>query len=344
MDNIFFRLSCEYPSLSLSEVRAIMEAERIPYKFKNSPPCIFRVLMPIDHVDIILKRSSMTLFGAKELVFCTADHENIIKSCKDVDWAFISGRSFCVRVKRLLASSTNLSTKMLEIEIGRLINNSLGGSAYVNLENPDVTIIGVLSGGYFILGVLIGESSRRTFHSRWVGSRPFIHPSSLNPIISRLFVNLCRARRGSIFLDPFCGSGGFLIEAALIGCEVIGLDIDEKMIHGCKRNMNFFGFNNFHLMLGDARNLPFRFVNYVATDPPYGRTASTKGTNLKYLLLDFLKDIRDLLSKDGYLCLAAPSNVGLSNLGLDVGFNLVESHLMRVHKSLVREICVFKYG
>ncbi|MEM0085220.1 MAG: methyltransferase domain-containing protein [Candidatus Methanomethylicia archaeon] len=342
MEDVFFRLSCEHESLPTAEVKAVMEAERIPYKSKFSPPCIFRVSMPLKYVDIILKRSGMVFFCAKELVFCDANYDSIFKSCRDVDWSFISNKSFCVRVKRVLASSTDLSTRFLEFEIGRIISNSLSGSTHVNLKSPDVTIIGVLSGGNFILGVLLGESLRSTFYSRWVGNRPFIHPSSLDPIVSRLFVNLCRARRGEIFLDPFCGSGGFLIEAALIGCEVIGLDVDEKMLRGCKLNMESLGLKGFHLFLGDARKVPFKSVRYVATDPPYGRTASTKGMNLKDLLIDFFEEMKTLLSKDGYLCLASPYTIGLSHLGLSMGFNLIESHLMRVHKSLVREICIFK--
>ncbi|MEM2136376.1 MAG: methyltransferase domain-containing protein [Candidatus Methanomethylicia archaeon] len=342
MENIFFRLSCEHSSLPIAEIKAIMEAENIPYKHKFSPPCTLRVSMPLNYVDVVLKRSSMTLFCAKELVFCDAEYKSIIKSCRDVDWSFLSGKSFYVRVKRVLSSSMMLSTRILELEIGRIINDSLHGCAHVNFKSQDITIIGILSGDNFILGIFLGESSRSVFHSRWVGYRPFIHPSSLDPITSRLFVNLCRVRRGNVFLDPFCGFGGLLIEAALIGCEVIGLDVDEKMIRGCKSNMEFLGINRFHLILGDARSLPLKSINYVATDPPYGRTASTKGMNLKILLLNFLEEMKVLLSKNGYVCLAAPINIGLSYLGLNAGFNLVESHLMKVHKSLIREICVFK--
>ncbi|MCS7097055.1 MAG: THUMP domain-containing protein [Candidatus Methanomethylicia archaeon] len=338
---MFFRLSCEHESLPAAEVKAILEAERIPHKFLYSPPCIFRVSMPIDFVNRILNRSSMVFFGAKELLFCDADEDLIFRLCRDIDWSFLLTKSFCVRVKRIFSSSMNLSTKSLESEIGRLILNSLNGASKVNLDNPDVTLIGVLSGGKFVFGILLGEVNRGKFFSRWAGIRPFIHPSSLDPIISRLFVNLCRARSGGIFFDPFCGFGGFLIEAALIGCRVIGLDIDKRMLRGCMYNMRFFNLNNFDLVMGDARYLPFKCIDYVATDPPYGRTASTKGVNLKNLIFVFLSEIYTLLSENGYICLATPNYIGLSEVGFSIGFKLIESHIMKVHKNLIREICVF---
>ncbi|NHV11725.1 MAG: methyltransferase domain-containing protein [Candidatus Verstraetearchaeota archaeon] len=342
MENFFLRLSCEHPSLPMAEVKAILEAERIPYTLNTSLPCVFRFSSSKESIRTILKRSSMAFFGARELVFCNADYDSIIRACRDVDWSFLHGKSFYVRVHRVLSSSANLSTRTLESMIGEVIYKSLNGSARVKFDSPEEIIVGVLSGGGFLLGVFLGESCRGDFHSRWVGNRPFIHPSSLTPIISRLFVNLCRARPGGLFFDPFCGFGGFLIEAALIGCEVVGLDIDIKMIMGCLSNLRYFNIKNYNLILGDAKHLPFKSVNFVATDPPYGRTASTKGMNLKSLIKCFLQDIYGLMSKDGYICIAAPENVDLKNIGLDVGFKLVESHVMRVHKSLIREVCVFK--
>jgi len=45
-------------------------------------------------------------------------------------------------------------------------------------------------------------------------------------------VNLSGARRE--VLDPFCGTGGVLIEAGLIGLEVYGFDIQQSMVEGCK--------------------------------------------------------------------------------------------------------------
>jgi hypothetical protein len=42
---------------------------------------------------------------------------------------------------------------------------------------------------------------------------------------------------GEWILDPFCGTGGTLIEAALIGCREAGTDADLEMIAGSRKNL-----------------------------------------------------------------------------------------------------------
>ncbi|WP_243681100.1 hypothetical protein [Vulcanisaeta souniana] len=46
--------------------------------------------------------------------------------------------------------------------------------------------------------------------------------------IARLLVNLSRADYGSVFLDPFVGSGLIAYEAAMIGAYVMGIDINLR--------------------------------------------------------------------------------------------------------------------
>ena len=122
----------------------------------------------------------------------------------------------------------------------------------------------------------------------------------------------------------------------------MGLDVDKLMVDGSEINLRYYVSEPWNLILGDAKNLPLRAVDCIATDPPYGRSASTKGWKLNLLLRRFLEEASSLLRKGGYLCLGAPSTVDLSSLGVDAGFKLVESHRMRVHKNLTRVVCVFK--
>jgi len=342
LDNIFFSLSCEHPTLPRAEVSAILEAENIPFKVKFSIPGVYRIEAPLSSISVIVKRASMVFSGCREIVFCKGNYNSIFNTCKSVDWSFLRGRRFLVRVRRVMGSCSGVSTILLERKIGSIIYNSLDGEASVDLHNPKFLLQGVLSEGFFILGLVLGRVKRGKFNARRPKFRPFHHPSSLDPFICRLFVNLSRARMGSLFLDPFCGSGGFLIEAAMIGCKVIGLDVDKAMIKGCKLNMKYYGLNPLSLVKGDARHLPFRKVNCIATDPPYGRSASTKGLSLKELLADFFSEVSAVLVRGGHICIASPSNIDLTSMGLNSGFTLVETHMMRVHKSLTRIICVFK--
>ncbi|MCS7386353.1 MAG: THUMP domain-containing protein [archaeon GB-1867-005] len=339
---LFFIVSGEHPSLPFSEVLAILEAESVCFSVLQRLPAVLRLEAELEACSAVCSRASMTFSCCEELFCCSADYDEIFASCREVDWSFIRGGRYAVRVRRVMRSSPHISTRVLEREIGAIIYSSLSGEAKVDLNNPEFLLQGVLTGDIFVLGLAIGRVRRGDFNARRPKFRPFFHPSSLDARISRLFVNLCRARRGDIFLDPFCGAGGFLIEAGLVGCRVVGLDIDRKMVSGAKANLNFFGVNPVSIMIGDARHLPFRRVDCIATDPPYGRSASTAGFRLEELLRDFLHEAYGVLRVGGYLCIAAPFELMLEDLSVEAGFKVVEVHRMRVHRSLTRTIAVLK--
>jgi len=61
---------------------------------------------------------------------------------------------------------------------------------------------------------------------------------SIPPRLALIMVNLSHAGRG-ILLDPFCGIGTILQEAALAGADIRGTDIDEEAIKGCLTNLRW---------------------------------------------------------------------------------------------------------
>jgi len=339
---VFFTLWGGHPSLPFSEVRAILEAEGFNYKVVDELPQLLRCIVKPECVNAILSRASMTRTCCLELFECGDDVEEILRNVRDVDFeSLLRGcRSYAIRVRRFQGSSTHIRSLKLERDIGDIVWSSL--PIKVDLENPEVVLEGILTGGRFVFGKLLGEVSTKSFRSRRVELRPFPHPSAMQPILARCMVNLSRPKSGDTLLDPFCGSGSLLLEASLIGCRVIGVDAKRRMIEGCLRNLLHYGVKEFSLLVGDARKLPLFETDCISTDPPYGRSATTLKTPIGELLRDFLSEVVDRVSVDGCICLASPKHVGLSEVGRELGLKLVESHFMYVHKSLTREIAVFK--
>ena len=105
---------------------------------------------------------------------------------------------------------------------------------------------------------------------------------------------------GDLVLDPFCGTGGILIEAGIMGARVVGADIDERMVEGTIKNLNYCGVKDYEVFQADAREieLPYK-VNAIATDPPYGISASTGGEESKNLYAQSLVTMEKLLTDDG---------------------------------------------
>ncbi|MEM1657818.1 MAG: methyltransferase domain-containing protein [Candidatus Jordarchaeales archaeon] len=336
----FFLLSGENEKLSQGELKAILEASGLPFSFSASGRV---AIVETDYrvAQLILERSAMCHYGCL-LVAESPPSLNLLfdaLSSSPINSIVSPTDSFAVRAKPVNPLPYEVDTMLLERTLGEFVKKMT--DARVNLKNPNKLLVCLLTEKEFLFGLCIGRSARKSFRLRPTRYRPFMTSSSMSPFTARTMVNLARALSGHILLDPFCGSGSILIEAALIGCRVVGGDIDPRMVRGAKANFNYYQIDG-DLLIGDARYLPFSSVDRVVTDPPYGRAASTKGVPLDVLLQHFLSSMSSVLKKGGWLCMACPSNVNVERY-MDVhDFKIVETYQVRVHGGLTRKIVVSK--
>jgi tRNA (guanine10-N2)-dimethyltransferase len=165
----------------------------------------------------------------------------------------------------------------------------------------------------------------------------------MNPKLARCMVNLSRVNEGDLLLDPFCGTGGILIEAGLIGCKVVGSDIYWKMKNGTSINLDYYGIKDYRTFNLDVRELKmYEKVASVVTDPPYGISTSTGDIEGDDIFKEFFKSIYDNMRDDAYLCMASPHYVDLKPMADEVGFEIVEQYGIKMHRSLTRIISVIR--
>ena len=128
-----------------------------------------------------------------------------------------------------------------------------------------------------------------------------------------------------------------------MGAKVIGVDIDEKMVNGTIKNLNYCGVKDYKVFQGDARkiNLPNK-VKAIATDPPYGISASTGGEESQNLYAEALVTMEEILTDTGRLCMATPHYMDIEELIQGTNFEIIEQHHIRMHKSLTRVISILK--
>jgi len=70
--------------------------------------------------------------------------------------------------------------------------------------------------------------------------RPIQDPKiTMPPKLARILVNLTGCKRGETLLDPFCGLGTILGEAAMCGVNVIGVDTDANRVEGARKNLRW---------------------------------------------------------------------------------------------------------
>ncbi|RMG71752.1 MAG: methyltransferase domain-containing protein [Bacteroidetes bacterium] len=141
--------------------------------------------------------------------------------------------------------------------------------------------------------------------------RRYQHRAALQPTVAYGLLRLTglpEGMRGAL-LDPFCGSGTILIEAAALWpeMELYGTDLVPEVLDGAQRNLEAAGLETrvrLHDM--DARQLPERFPSgrfrAIVTNPPYGLRLGRQ-LNLYWFYRDFLAAARQVLAIDGRLVL-----------------------------------------
>ena len=321
---LLVELSGEQPALARAESLAAIEASGISAKVllaeerllavetDAEPAWLGRRLGLAHYVDELLAWSGL---------------EDVLPHARSLDFG---DRTFRVRVNSFKGCH-------MKEELERKIGDLVAGSVNLTAPQEEVRLI---EGEQHYLCRRLAAIDRSAFEARKVAERPFSLPISLHPRLARALVNLARVRDGATVLDPFCGTGGLLLEAGIIGARLLGGDVRGDMVEGCRAMLEQFGLRA-TLHQGDVGQSPERFgtVNAIVTDPPYGRATTTKGEPLASLYARALEAASAMLRPGGYLAMIVPSVTTLPEAG---GFERVESYPLRVHKSLTRTFVVMR--
>jgi tRNA (guanine10-N2)-dimethyltransferase len=236
---------------------------------------------------------------------------------------------------RDVRSSAGVSTRDAEVELGSVLVDR--GFA-VDLDDPDHVLCAWFSGETCLVGWQVAESVR-DFSTRQPTDRPFFQPGSMDPLDARWAVNVAGAGPRTRIVDPMCGTGGFLIEAGLVGSDVIGVDAQWKMTRGARENLRAYLDDGYDVLRGDATALPLRddCADGVVVDVPYGRQSKVATHSLSDLVTGALSEAARI----------APRAVVVADrlwtdVAADAGWTVEERFERRVHGSLTRHVHVLR--
>lgn len=334
--------SQEHPELPLAELKAVMECENIHADINVICEGLV-ILSDISEDDIDDYYRILT----RRLGYTHEVHELIEKSSVDsisydislIEWPKYIDENFAVRVKRF---NSEVDTVAAERRIGSLILDNCDGIK-VKLKEPNSLIRVVAFENTLYIAIEKFKLNKKHFVESKPHKRPFFYPGSMSPKLARCMVNLSRVTAGQLLLDPFCGTGGILIEAGLIGCKVVGSDIYWKMKNGTAINLDYFGITDYRTFNIDVRELKmYEKVASVVTDPPYGISTSTGDIEGNDIFKEFFISMYGNMKDDAYLCMASPHYVDLTPIADEVGFEIVEQYAIKMHRSLTRIISVIR--
>ncbi|MDO8617797.1 MAG: hypothetical protein Q7N87_02845 [Candidatus Uhrbacteria bacterium] len=158
------------------------------------------------------------------------------------------------------SSAARQKTKNLAIGLKRVLQERGQSVRWVTGEKGDLTPAAVakahlIDEGYdfcvaltdqqAIIGLTTNVQSADAWSLRDYG-RPFrdLKTGMLPPKLARMMVNLgveSRIKNQELsILDPFCGGGTVLMEAALMGYQsLVGSDMDARQVEGCNKNLDW---------------------------------------------------------------------------------------------------------
>jgi tRNA (guanine6-N2)-methyltransferase len=164
------------------------------------------------------------------------------------------------------------------------------------------------------VGVRLG---RRPLHRRLYKQRHI--PGSLKPPVAAALLYLAGTASGMCVLDPCCGTGTILIEAALRGASVVGGDNDRAALAAAQTNSKAAGIAA-KLQLWDAQNLPMASssIDRIVCNLPWGREVSVD-VALKLLYKHLCEEMQRVLAPGGRIALLTntPGMVNLFGLRCD---------------------------
>ncbi len=181
----------------------------------------------------------------------------------------------------------------------------------------------------------------KNYEDRAPSKRPFFRSIALSVKLSRALINLARLKEGETILDPFAGTGSILLEAHHMGLKSIGVELDWKISHGCITNLKYYHVPA-PLLLADSTELELQNIDGIATDPPYGRAASTHGKETFSIYRRFIEKASEWLRRRGYLVFMSPTyfNENIDEALCSYGLILRDKIYMYVHGGLTRTIYV----
>jgi tRNA (guanine10-N2)-dimethyltransferase len=230
------------------------------------------------------------------------------------------------------------------VAVERAVGAALKAAGHsIDLKAPARTVFAWAGEGRLVAGQRLGVIDRSVFETRCSFDRAHFSPVSLHPRRAASLLHLARVAPGGRVYDPFCGTGAFVLEAALEGYDAYGSDLDSFMVQGTLQTLADVGPKPLAgvMFVADIGEAP-RFmdpVDGIVTDLPYGRASGTEGEGLRSLYQRAFAAFAQLLRPGGRAVIGHPDAALLDGIEAH-GLLVEERHAEQVHRSLTRHYAV----
>ncbi|MFH0776611.1 MAG: hypothetical protein V1936_03305 [Patescibacteria group bacterium] len=270
-----------HPAISLAEIRAKFLHSRIAAR-ENSF-AIFENLLELD-----LKKIGGVVKAGKVFAHSLDFPIGLISDFLESEFAGKSGKqTFAISVlpenlqtqkTLLIGVKKNLQKAGISVRFANknFANLSSAQSQFEILKKNGTEILVANSGQNWWLAKLNSvqpfESYKfRDYEKKFRDAKVGMLP----PKLAQILVNLAaRDSEKAKIYDPFCGSGGILVEAGLLGHAILGSDLDPRMVDFSQKNLAEFGLSA-DLFIHDAKQKNSKKFDFIASEGYLGPPRKT---------------------------------------------------------------------
>ncbi|MCX7695293.1 MAG: methyltransferase domain-containing protein [Caloramator sp.] len=149
----------------------------------------------------------------------------------------------------------------------------------VDVYNPKVMFALTLVDGIWIFGRYIKNSGEWHKHEH----KPVYYCNALPVRIARSMLNIGLGDNlNKKVVDPCCGVGTVLLEAAALGVNIEGYDINDKVVENAVKNIEFFGYD-VEVENKDIADVDKKY-DLAIIDLPYGILSITSDEEIMHIL------------------------------------------------------------
>lgn len=196
----------------------------------------------------------------------------------------------------------------------------------VELDDFQVNVRADLLGSRGFLGI---QHTRQPLSKRG-GKRPFYHKAGLKASVAFGMLQLADLKAGQTLLDPMCGSGTILLEAADIWGDqirLLGGELVKTIAAGASQNIEASGYAIDLRSEADGRRIDEHFpepIDRIVCNLPYG-IQSGKSQRLRGLYDQFLSSAARVMQEEGRMVVLTARQDVLRNVILRIKkFKLIE--------------------
>ncbi|XP_057878338.1 THUMP domain-containing protein 2 [Melospiza georgiana] len=206
------------------------------------------------------------------------------------------GFSFRVSCRCSGAIARTLTSQEVGRALGTALVKQCGWRA--DLRDPDLEIFVHLNDIHSVVGIPLFRLP--------LANREYIRTAGLRSTVAWAMASLAEIRAGALVLDPMCGLGTILLEAAKEWPDAWywGADISDSQLEGADGNIRAAGLvDKIELLKASVKALPLPSESFdsVISDIPFGKKFKT--TRDAQLLPDLLQEMERVLRVGGTLVL-----------------------------------------